>query len=136
MNNCRQMLLILIVLFSAITLVLADGKNLNCQPTGDIMAKRIKQTLAPSYQGNDSKPLVETLNSLDYMLEEAGYCAATARAGGVSGKDRQRFIMEWHSMNQWLSRLSGFMALNVNGDFSRDWKEEYELFLEVYEIAP
>ena len=136
MNKCHRGILTLILLFSMVNLTIADEKNLQCPPTGDAMAKRVKQMLTPSYREGDSKPRVETLNSLDFMLEEAGYCAATARAGGVSGTDRQKFIMEWHSMNQWLSRLAGFMSLNVNGDFSQDWKEEYELFLEVYELAP
>ena len=38
-------------------------------------------------------------------------------------------------MNQWLSRIAGFIALNVREDFSMDWKKEYELFLEVYELT-
>jgi len=117
-------------------ITIADETDLQCPPTGDDMAKRVKQMLTISYRESDPNPRIETLNTLELMLEEAGYCAATARAGGVSGTDRQRFIMEWHSMNQWLSRLAGFMALNVKGDFSQDWKEEYELFLEVYELTP
>ena len=80
-------------------------------------------------------PQKTTLTAIDNLLEEAGYCAAVARAGGTSGDDRQRFIMEWHSVNQWLSRIAGFIALNVREDFSMDWKKEYELFLEVYELT-
>ena len=136
MTNFSRIVISLFLLLSAISPVTADEKTLKCPATGDDMAKRVKQTLGPNYHDESSTPLRDALVSLDYLLEETGYCAATARAGANVGTDRQRFIMEWHSMNQWLSRLGGFMALNVKGDFSMNWKDEYELFLEVYELEP
>ena len=114
---------------------IAQEEDLNCPPTGDAMAKRVQELLHPGYIEKAAVPQKNTLTAIDLLLEEAGYCAATARAGGTSGNDRQRFIMEWHSMNQWLSRIAGFMALNIREDFSMDWKREYELFLEVYELT-
>ena len=114
----------------------AQDDSLNCPETADEMAKRAKETLTFNYHDRNSMPLKTILMKVDYMLEEAGYCAATARAGGNQVTDRQKFIMEWHSMNQWLSRLAGFIALNVDGDYSQNWKKEYEIFMEVYDLEP
>tara|TARA_B100000700_G_C14611005_1_gene653561 strand:- start:188 stop:598 length:411 start_codon:yes stop_codon:yes gene_type:complete len=124
-----------ILAFVSLGSTMAQEEELNCAPTGDAMAKRVQEILHPGYVEKTAVPQKTTLAAIDNLLEEAGYCAAVARAGGTSGEDRQRFIMEWHSMNQWLSRIAGFIALNVREDFSMDWKKEYELFLEVYELT-
>ena len=119
--------------FVSLGSAMAQEEELNCAPTGDAMAKRVQEILHPGYE--NSCAAENHTDSNRQPVEEAGYCAAVARAGGTSGDDRQRFIMEWHSMNQWLSRIAGFIALNVREDFSMDWKKEYELFLEVYELT-
>ena len=112
---------------------MAQEEELDCPPTlGMLWQNEFKKSFIRDTKKNRDTT-ENTLTAIDNLLEEAGYCAAVARAGGTSGNDRQRFIMEWHSMNQWLSRIAGFMALNIRQDFSMDWKKEYELFLEVYE---
>jgi len=136
MKKLAKILILFAPLYLITTPIHAEEETLKCPPTGDAMAKRVQELLSSGYQDSSPTPLKESLTAIDHLLEEAGYCAATARAGGTSGNDRQRFIMEWHSMNQWLSRIAGFMALNIRGDFSMDWKKEYELFLEVYALPP
>ena len=135
MLSHQKFIIFIIFTFAPFSSAVTEEGELDCPPTGDAMAKRVQKLLHPGYKEKTAIPQRNTLTAIDDLLEEAGYCAAVARAGGTSGNDRQRFIMEWHSMNQWLSRIAGFMALNIRQDFSMDWKKEYELFLEVYELA-
>lgn len=109
----------------------------SCAVNADDVAVRVKAILGPSYaSAPDSATLAANHGELERLLLEAGHCSASARSHDTQVADRQRNIMEWHSVNQWLNRLVGVMALNTRGDMSSDWRDEYTLFAEIYEFEP
>ena len=107
-----------------------------CSNTGDLMASQIKNLFTAAYHSKENDSLDSLRKKLEGFLVKAGDCSASARANAQNIKNRQNVIMEWHSMNQWLNRLHGFITLNTNKDFSQDWRKEYEIFMEVYELKP
>lgn len=101
------------------------------------VAPRIKAVLGPRYAApGDDAALADTHRELSALLIEIGHCRAVAQSIEHPGVDRQTEIMEWHTLNQWLYRLTNFVELNVRGDRSVDWRDEYSLFAEVYEFEP
>lgn len=118
----------------------AEGEENNqagCAENADDMAQRVKQLLNQRYVARaNGEAMRPALAQVEQLLLEAGHCSTSARSHNTEVGNRQRNIMEWHSVNQWLNRLVGVLALNVGGDESADWRDEYELFAEVYEFSP
>ena len=109
-----------------------DGE---CVHTVASVPKSIQGILTPLYTGSATKEgLSEASNQLETLMSEANFCRIFVAQDIVRNDARNRDNMEWKSLNQWLIRLTNFVTLNAKGHEDRDWKEEYELFVEVYEL--
>ena len=120
------------------TIAIAEDDNNACGYSADDVAPRVKDLLGPSYAAgeDDAGVLAARAGELEALLVTIGHCRAVAQSIESPGGNRQRDIIEWHSLNQWLYRLSNFLGQNLNGDTSVDWRAEYALFAEVYEFEP
>ncbi|CAN0490051.1 unnamed protein product, partial [Phaeothamnion confervicola] len=58
------------------------------------------------------------------LMLEIGRCQAMSMDGENRGPERNHDIAEWQSLNQWLYRLTNFVAQNARGDHHMDWKRE------------
>ena len=113
----------------------ADDSS-TCPENADGIAAEVKTILGPLYEVGTTSPSKANKAALQKLLVNAGHCAAVARSFGTESNNRHNNIMEWHAINQWLDRLASFVHLNEQGDFSIDWRQEYEVFAEVYEFEP
>lgn len=114
----------------------ADGSG--CDHTVDTVPKSIQDILNPIYTGSPTEDRLSAASKqLETLMSQANFCRIfVVQDHNVSGPsdEKNRVNMEWKSLNQWLVRLSNFVTLNAKGHKDRDWKEEYELFAEVYEL--
>ena len=109
-----------------------DGE---CVHTVASVPKSIQGILTPLYTGSATKEgLSEASKQLETLMSEANFCRIFVVQDVVRDDARNRANMEWKSLNQWLIRLTNFVTLNAKGHEDRDWKEEFELFVEVYEL--
>ncbi len=115
-----------------------DDAAFSCPANADGVAPEVRRLLAAEFAAtaDDGTKLAENFRNLEILVLQAGHCSASARSTRQDAAGRDQNIMEWHSMNQWLSRIVNIMSLNVRGDRSRDWRDEYALFAEVYEFEP
>ncbi|MAT65853.1 MAG: hypothetical protein CMN57_09430 [Gammaproteobacteria bacterium] len=103
---------------------------------GDI-APRIKAVLGPRFAAaDDGTALTESFRELELLLLDTGHCRAVVQSAERNDANRQAHIREWHTLNQWLYRLTNFVGQNSRGDLSVSWRDEYALFAEVYEFEP
>ena len=110
-----------------------DGSG--CEHTVDSVPKSIQGILNPLYTGSPTQDgLSEASKQLETLMSQANFCRIFVVQDVERNDARNRDNMEWKSLNQWLIRLSNFVTLNAKGYEDRDWKEEYELFVEVYEL--
>ena len=139
-NSFRQVALfagLFVVAFVIFAEEDADDDS-GCVHTVDTVPKSIQGILNPLYSGSPTEDgLSEASKQLETLMSQANYCRifiVQDQDPNVTGAARNRVNMEWKSLNQWLVRLSNFVTLNAKGHKDRDWKEEYELFVEVYEL--
>jgi hypothetical protein len=125
-----------VALVASYTSTSTANDSLACPENADGIAAEVKAVLGPLYEGGTTSPAEPHKTALQALLVNAGHCAAVARSFGTESNNRRQNIMEWHAINQWLDRLVSFVHLNVQGDFSIDWRREYEVFAEVYEFEP
>ena len=115
----------------------AEEADWTCPANAEGIASRVRELLSVDFHnGNDQHGLDENFRQLEIMSLHSGHCSAAARSTGRETPGRDNNIEEWHAMNQWLSRLVNVMGLNVRGDIRRTWRDEYELFAEIYEFDP
>tara|TARA_A100001037_G_C15026073_1_gene578688 strand:+ start:467 stop:889 length:423 start_codon:yes stop_codon:yes gene_type:complete len=107
-----------------------------CPENADGIAAEVKTILGTPYKNGITTPSKSHKAALQELLVNAGHCAAVARSFGTESNNRHQNIMEWHAINQWLDRLVSFVHLNEKGDLSINWRQEYEIFAEVYEFEP
>jgi len=109
------------------------GQAQDCGHSVTGVPEEIKGILSPAYAGEaDLQAIAKQMNVL--MLE-AAHCQAAAQSIIGRSRESEAEIVEWHSLNQWLYRLTNFVNLNANGDNSIDWRDEFKVFAEVYELA-
>ncbi len=115
----------------------AAGDPTECPLNAEGVAPQVKTILGPRYGAADGDHgLADSFREMEILLLQAGHCSAAARSHGNAALDRERNIMEWHSLNQWLERLVGIMRRNTRGDLTASWRDEYSLFAQVYEFEP
>jgi hypothetical protein len=104
-----------------------------CGHSLDSAPRTVQSTLTPAYADSkvDLKAVSKHMNGL--MLE-IGRCQAYAQDPDNDTPNRQHDIAEWQSLNQWMYRLTSFVDQNARGDHHMDWKREFELFQDVYEL--
>ena len=114
----------------------AEEPSLGCTPSVDGVIVEIRGILSDGYATPDPVPdLKSRYAALEKLLVEVGHCSAVVRSHGVEHQNREMVIREWHSINQWLSKVSDAVALSSKGQ-DADWRREYALFAEIYEFAP
>lgn len=135
-SRSNHLALVFAALLCANTLC-AEEMSEDCVVNADGITVQIKSILSPLYvAADDLTALKAGIDKLETLLLHAGHCTATARSAGTEVGDRERNIMEWHSMNQWLGRLVGSAALYARGRGDADWRDEYNLFAEIYDFTP
>jgi|GEM_PF-3152239 hypothetical protein len=124
------------MLMLATTFVSAEQAS-PCGKDADDFSAQVKVVLGPIYaQPDDLKRIQAGMAQLTDLLSMAAHCSSQARAPGESGEERNRKIMGWHSMNQWLDRLVSRVGISARDGNDLSWRDEYELFAEVYEFKP
>ena len=114
---------------------LAEFSVDSCGPTTDGVTAEIKKILGKQFASSTDSDMQTQHNELEALLVTVGHCSAVVRSNGVENQNREMVIREWHSINQWLSRLTGAVGLTVLGQ-DGGWREEYALFAEIYEFTP
>ncbi|MCZ6666722.1 MAG: hypothetical protein O7B81_15595 [Gammaproteobacteria bacterium] len=110
-------------------------KEAECAHSVASVPINIKGILSPIYLATPSdERLAAASKELYTLMSDVNFCRVFVLSAQTTSTEKQRDAMEWTSLNQWLTRLTNFTSLNANGDMDRDWKEEYELFIEVYEL--
>ena len=111
------------------------GKVAECAHSVESVPINIKGILSPIYlETSSDESLATASKELHTLMSEINFCRVFILSGEATSKEKQRDAMEWKSLNQWLIRLTNFTSLNANGDMDLDWKKEYELFVEIYEL--
>ncbi len=111
------------------------GKVAECAHSVESVPKNIQGILSPIYSARSSNErLAAASKELHTLMSEINFCRVFVLSGQTTSTEKQRDAMEWKSLNQWLIRLTNFTSLNATGDMDLDWKKEYELFIEVYEL--
>lgn len=112
----------------------AAAQDGGCGQTLDSAPKTVQATLRPAYADSaktDMKALAAKMN--DLMLE-IGRCQSMSQDVNNTSPDKHHDIAEWQSLNQWMYRLTSFVDQEARGDHHMDWKREFELFQDVYEL--
>ena len=137
-TSLRQATLFAALLALACAVFAEDGADeaSGCEHTTASVPKSIQDILKPLYTGSPSEDgLSEASKQLETLMSQANYCRIfVVQDSGGRSEARNRDNMEWKSLNQWLVRLTNFVTLNAKGHKDRDWKDEYEMFVEVYEL--
>lgn len=106
-----------------------------CQHTYATVPGSVRTILEPFYTGTSpADELAGASARLRTLMTEANLCRVMIMTPDNDSASKQHDIMEWHSLNQWLERLTNFVGLNATGHTNVNWREEYELFAEVYEL--
>jgi hypothetical protein len=113
----------------------ADLREQGCKHTVTSVPGTIQAILTPAYTNAAGVELGKVAREMEILMLEAGHCQALTQSFENRGKTSEAELAEWHSLNQWLYRLANFLGLNSRGDFSIDWRREYESFAEAYELA-
>ena len=117
--------------FVAASAVAAEDSG--CGHTIESAPKTVQATLTPAYGDPklDLKPLALRMSEL---MSEIGRCQSMAQDPANDSPNKNHDIAEWLSLNQWMYRLTSFVDQNSRGDFHMDWKREFEIFVDVYEL--
>lgn len=106
-----------------------------CAHTLETVPTSVRTILTPYYSGDTPESaLGDASAELQVLMSEANVCRLVSMDSANTSPTKQRDIMEWHSLNQWLTRLVNFTGLNARGHTNVNWRDEYELFSEVYEM--
>ena len=122
---------VLTVLFSA-TASAADEPA--CGHSLDSAPKTVQSTLTPAYADSAKVDLKAVSKQMNGLMLEIGRCQAMAQDPSNDTPERNHDIAEWQSLNQWMYRLTSFVDQNSRGDHHMDWRREFELFQDVYEL--
>lgn len=112
-----------------------DLKGAGCDHTIVSVPQTVQAILTPAYTGAAGVNLKDVARKMEILMLEAGHCRAITQSFENQSDTKATELIEWHSLNQWLYRLANFVGLNSRGDNSIDWREEYKLFAEVYELS-
>lgn len=104
------------------------GHTLNSAP------KTVQATLAPAYADSSKVDLKAVSKQMNGLMLEIGHCQADVQDPANDNPNREHDIAEWQSLNQWMYRLTSFVDQNSRGDHHMDWKREFELFQDVWEL--
>ena len=96
--------------------------------------KTVQDTLTPAYADAAKVSLKEVAKRMNALMLEIGRCQALAQDHDNNAATKHHDIAEWISLNQWLYRLTSFVDQNARGDHHMDWKREFEMFVDVYEL--
>ena len=110
-------------------------ESAGCGHTVESVPHTVQTIVTPAYAGAAGVNLKDVARQMEILMLEAGHCQALTQSFENKSKDKEAQLTEWHSLNQWLYRLANFLGLNSRGDVSIDWREEYKLFAEVYELS-
>jgi hypothetical protein len=106
-----------------------------CVHTVASVPKSVHDILNPLYTGSPTQvSLAAASEQLQTLMSQANFCRIFVVHDPQRNDARNQDNMAWKSLNQWLVRLSNFVTLNANGHDDRDWKDEYEVFAELYEL--
>jgi hypothetical protein len=135
----------LFVLYLSAVTLLASAAGVQAPPDVDCndplgtMPSAIKGVLSPlRVHASDRARLSAAAQQLTALTNSGGDCRIRLQ-GDAQGRDKhgnshREQIRDWISLNQWLDRLTSFVAMNAEGDLSVDWQDEYVLFAEIYEF--
>ena len=98
--------------------------------------RTVQATLAPAYADSAKVDLQAVAQQMSVLMLEIGHCQAMSQDRDNHSADRNHDIAEWQSLNQWLYRLTNFVDQNAHGDHHMDWKREFDMFVELYELKP
>lgn len=107
-----------------------------CGHSLDSAPKTVQSTLTPAYADSAKVELKAVAKQMSTLMLEIGRCQAMSMDGENRSPERNHAIAEWQSLNQWLYRLTSFVDQNARGDHHMDWKREFEIFQDVYELKP
>lgn len=107
-----------------------------CGHSLDSAPKTVQATLAPAYADSAKVDLKAVAKQMSVLMLEVGHCQTMSMDGENRSAERNHDIAEWQSLNQWLYRLTNFVDQNARGDHHMDWKREFDIFVDVYELKP
>jgi len=96
--------------------------------------KTVQATLRPAYADSAHADLQALATRMNGLMLEIGRCQIMSQDVDNASADKQHDIAEWQSLNQWMYRLTNFVDQSARGDHHMDWKREFELFQDVYEL--
>lgn len=105
-----------------------------CGHTLDSAPRTVQATLTPAYADESKVDLKQVSKQMNGLMLEIGRCQAMAQDPSNDNPNRQHDIGEWQSLNQWMYRLTMFVDQNSRGDHHMDWKREFDMFLDVWEL--
>ena len=105
-----------------------------CGHSLDSAPRTVQNTLTPAYADASKVDLKAVSKRMNALMLEIGHCQADAQDPANDNPNRQHDIAEWQSLNQWMYRLTMFVDQNARGDQHMDWKREFEMFQDVYEL--
>ena len=95
----------------------------------------IKTILQPVYaSGAQGSELDAARRQLELLMLESAHCKLSAQSMTRRSDAAEAELAEWASLDQWLYRLVNFVEMSSKGNDSNDWKREFEIFAEVYEL--
>lgn len=113
----------------------AQDDDVACPHSLETVPASIRTILGPYYTGaTPESGIGDASVELQSLMNEANVCRLIVMGPENASPTKQRDIMEWQSLNQWLTRLVNFTGLNSKGHTNVNWRDEYELFAEIYEM--
>lgn len=105
-----------------------------CGHSLDSAPRTVQSTLTPAYADESKVDLKAVSKQMNGLMLEIGRCQAYVQDPANENPNRQHDIAEWQSLNQWMYRLTMFVDQNARGDHHMDWKREFEMFQDIYEL--
>ena len=114
--------------------VLAAEEEAPCGHSLGSAPKTVQATLTPAYADGAKTDMKAVAKQMNGLMLEIGRCQGMAMGQDSDPATKRHDIAEWQSLNQWVYRLTNFVDQNARGDHHMDWKREFELFQDVYEL--